>query len=86
MVTERNSIVTVCFLCVIAQVLYDDLAEKLTVSRSAIAKWETDKWLPDISVEYLLDDGSKLDLAVVRKSINLAGFLDKTINVRNKKK
>lgn len=76
----------------------EELAEKLAVSRSAIAKWETDKGLPDInnlkmisqilnvSIDYLLDDGSKLDLAVVKKPINLADFSDKTINVRNKKK
>ena len=26
----------------------EQLAEKMTVSRSAIAKWETDKGLPDV--------------------------------------
>ena len=47
----------------------DQLAEKLCVSRSAVAKWESDKGMPDIenlkaissllnvSVDYLLDDG-----------------------------
>ena len=76
----------------------EELAEKLAVSRSAIAKWETDKGLPDInnlkmisqilnvSIDYLLDDGSKLNLVVVRKPINLADFSDKNINVLNKKK
>lgn len=27
----------------------EELAEKLAVSRSAVAKWETDKGMPDIS-------------------------------------
>ena len=76
----------------------EELAEKLAVSRSAIAKWETDKGLPDInnlkaisqilniSIDYLLDDGSKLDLAVVRKAINLTEYSDKAITLLNKKK
>lgn len=76
----------------------EELAEKLAVSRSAIAKWETNKGMPDInnlkiiaqilnvSIDYLLDDGCKLDLSVVRKSINLADYSDKTINILNKKK
>ena len=46
----------------------EQLAEKLSVSRSAIAKWETDKGLPDlgnlkilarllnVSVDHLLDE------------------------------
>ena len=76
----------------------EELAEKLAVSRSAIAKWETNKGMPDInnlkiiaqilnvSIDYLLDDGCKLDLSVVRKSINLADYSNKTINILNKKK
>lgn len=51
----------------------------MCVSRSAVAKWETDKGLPDVdslkaiaklldvSVDYLLDDESVLDLSVVRE-------------------
>ena len=47
----------------------EQLSEKLCVSRSAIAKWESDKGMPDIenlkaissllsvSIDYLLDDG-----------------------------
>ena len=47
------------------------LAEKMSVSRSAIAKWENDKGMPDvnnlkaiaqllnISIDYLLDDDEK---------------------------
>ena len=46
----------------------EQLAEKMSVSRSAIAKWETDKGLPDVgnlkilarllnvSVDHLLDE------------------------------
>ena len=64
----------------------EQLAEKLNVSRSAIAKWETDKGLPDVenlkaisqmlnvSIDYLLDDGTSLDKAVIREPINLANY------------
>lgn len=50
----------------------EQLAEKMSVSRSAIAKWETDKGIPDVnnlkvmsqllgvSIDYLLDDGEKI--------------------------
>ena len=76
----------------------EELAEKLSVSRSAVAKWETDKGIPDInnlkyisqvlnvSIDYLLDDGKMLDLSVIKKSINLSDYTDKKINVINKKK
>lgn len=62
------------------------LAEKLCVSRSAIAKWETDKGMPDvenlkmlsrllnISVDSLLDDSAEAKSAVIRESINLAAY------------
>lgn len=62
------------------------LAEKLCVSRSAIAKWETDKGMPDVenlkylsrllnvSVDYLLSDDDGIDLAVIRESYQLAAF------------
>jgi transcriptional regulator with XRE-family HTH domain len=76
----------------------EQLAETLAVSRSAIAKWETDKGMPDInnlkaisqvlnvSIEYLLDDGTTLDLSVVRKTIHLADYTDKKITILNKKR
>jgi len=60
----------------------EQLAERMCVSRSAIAKWETDKGLPDIenlkavsrhlgiSVDSLLDD--ETESAVVRKPYNLS--------------
>ena len=47
----------------------EQLADKMAISRSAIAKWESNKGLPDVdnlkvlakllnvSVDYLLDDG-----------------------------
>ena len=61
----------------------EQLAEKMTVSRSAIAKWETDKGLPDVdnlkalaqllnvSVDYLLDGGGTVDVQVIREAYNL---------------
>lgn len=66
----------------------DELATKLLVSRAAIAKWETDRGLPDIanlraiaevvgvSVDYLLDDGNTLDFSVMKKAIDLTKFGD----------
>lgn len=62
----------------------EQLAEKMCVSRSAIAKWETDKGMPDIenlkvlsrllnvSVDTLLDDSKQIDTSVLRESYNLA--------------
>ncbi len=62
--------------CALSQ---EQLAEKLCVSRSAIAKWETDKGTPDIenlkaissllnvSIDYLLDDGEKEITEIVTK-------------------
>lgn len=64
----------------------EQLAEKMTVSRSAIAKWETDKGIPDIenlkalarllnvSVDYLLDDGGAVDVQVIREAYNLSDY------------
>ena len=63
----------------------EQLAEKLSVSRSAIAKWETDKGLPDVgnlkilarllnvSVDYLLDE-TKTAEPVFRESYNPASY------------
>jgi transcriptional regulator with XRE-family HTH domain len=62
----------------------NELANKLTVSRAAIAKWESDRGMPDVtnlkaiaealgvSIDYLLDDGSVLDLSVTKKAIDLS--------------
>ena len=64
----------------------EGLAEKLCVSRSAVAKWETDKGIPDVanlkaiskllnvSVDYLLDDEEVLDLQVIRESYDLSKY------------
>lgn len=62
------------------------LADKLCVSRSAIAKWETDKGLPDIgnlkllsrllcvSVDQLLDDGETDERPVIREYFQLSAY------------
>ena len=64
----------------------EQLAEKMNVSRSAVAKWETDKGLPDIdnlrylskllsvSVDYLIDDGEEVDSLVLREPYDLSAF------------
>lgn len=66
----------------------EELAGKLTVSRAAIAKWESDRGMPDItnlkalaaalnvSIDYLLDDGTALDLTVTKKAIDLRKYGD----------
>ena len=62
------------------------LAEKLAVSRSAIAKWETDKGLPDVgnlkllarllnvSVDHLLDDEKTAEEPVIREPYCLTAY------------
>ena len=64
----------------------EELAELIGVSRAAVAKWETDKGLPDIenlkaaaglldvSIDYLLDDGGSIDLCVTKKAIDLKKY------------
>lgn len=64
----------------------EQLAEKMCVSRSAIAKWETDKGLPDIenlktlsrmlsvSVDVLLDDSEAAEIPTVRETYVLASY------------
>ena len=66
----------------------EELADILTVSRAAVAKWESDRGMPEVtnlkviaetlnvSVDYLLDDGSELDLSVTKKAIDLSKFGD----------
>lgn len=61
----------------------EQLAEKLCVSRAAVAKWETDKGTPDImnlkaisklldtSIDSLLDDGQETDFLVTREPVDL---------------
>ena len=64
----------------------EQLAEKMSVSRSAVAKWETDKGLPDVgnlkilarllsvSVDQLLDDTDATDELVIREAYSLAAY------------
>ena len=64
----------------------EQLAERLSVSRSAIAKWETDKGLPDVgnlkilarilnvSVDYLLDETQTAADPVIRDPYQLAAY------------
>lgn len=64
----------------------EQLAEKLAVSRSAVAKWESDNGLPDVenlkslavllnvSIDYLLDDGKEIDCDAIRESYNLSEY------------
>ena len=64
----------------------EQLAEKMSVSRSAVAKWETDKGLPDVgnlktlarllnaSVDQLLDEGQPADASVIRENYNLDAY------------
>lgn len=60
----------------------EQMAEKLCVSRAAVAKWETDKGIPDImnlkaiaklldtSIDYLVDDGMEMDFRVTKETVN----------------
>ena len=64
----------------------EQLAEKMAVSRSAVAKWEAKNGLPDVdnlkalaqllnvSVDYLLDDGEVIDEVVMREPYNLSDY------------
>ena len=69
-----------------AKMSQEELAAKVFVSRSAIAKWETNRGMPDlenlkaisfalnVSIDYLLDDGSTLDLSVMREAIDISKY------------
>lgn len=62
------------------------LAEKLSVSRQAITKWETGSGMPDIenlraistllgvSIDYLLDNDASMDRTLIRESFDLAAY------------
>lgn len=64
----------------------EDLSKKLGISRSAVAKWECDKGIPDIdnlkmlsqlldvSIDYLLDNGETPDKAVIKEPIDLSKY------------
>lgn len=64
----------------------EQFAEKLSVSRSAVAKWESDKGMPDvnnlkviaqllgISIDYLLDEDEKLCFSETKEPIDLDSY------------
>ena len=64
----------------------EQLAEKMAISRSAVAKWEANNGLPDVdnlkalaqllnvSIDYLLDDGEVIDEVVMREPYNLSDY------------
>ena len=76
----------------------EQFAEKLCVSRSAVAKWETDKGTPDIenlkaissllnvSIDYLLDDGEKHDCVQLLTDYEIScGYFEKSVLPAHKK-
>ena len=74
----------------------EQFAEKMSVSRSAIAKWESDKGMPDVnnlkvmaqlldvSLDYLLDEDEKLSFNETKEAVDLDSF-EVTGNCRDKK-
>lgn len=74
----------------------EQLAEKLSVSRSAVAKWEADNGMPDVnnlkamavllntSIDYLLDEDEKITFNETREPIELESY-EKTGKCRDKK-
>lgn len=69
-----------------ASLSQEQLAERLGVSRSAVAKWETDNGIPDVgnlkviaqlldvSIDYLLDDSEGMDVLVLREPYDLSAY------------
>jgi Predicted transcriptional regulators len=74
----------------------EQFAEKMSVSRSAVAKWETDKGMPDVnnlkvmaqllnvSVDYLLDDDENITFNELKEAIDLNDY-EKTGKCRDKR-
>lgn len=74
----------------------EQFAEKMNVSRSAVAKWETDKGMPDVnnlkvmaqllnvSVDYLLDEEEKICFNAIKEAINLDEY-EKSGKCRDKR-
>lgn len=64
----------------------DEMAKKLCVSRQAVTKWESDLGIPDIinlkaisklldvSIDFLLDDGTVQKSVVFKEAINLKNY------------
>ena len=79
-----------------AKLSQEEFAEKIGVSRSAIAKWESDRGMPDvenlkviasllnISIDYLLDDDNRISFNETREAIDLDSYM-KTGKCRDKK-
>lgn len=73
----------------------EQLAEKMSVSRSAVAKWETNKGMPDIenlksmaqllnvSIDYLLNEENTIDFSEIKEPIVLDDY-KKTGKCRSK--
>ncbi len=74
----------------------EQFAVKMNVSRSAVAKWESDKGMPDVSnlkvmsqllnvsLDFLLDEDEKLSLNEIREPIDLDSY-EKHGKCRNRK-
>lgn len=74
----------------------EQLAERLSVSRSAVAKWENDNGMPDVdnlkamaalldtSIDYLLDEDEKLTFNEIKEAIDLKSC-EKTGKCRSRK-
>jgi transcriptional regulator with XRE-family HTH domain len=79
-----------------ANLSQEEFARKAGVSRSAVAKWESDRGMPDvenlkviasllnISLDYLLDDDGRLTFNETREPIDLESYM-KTGKCRDKK-
>lgn len=79
-----------------ANLSQEEFARKAGVSRSAVAKWESDRGMPDvenlkviasllnISLDYLLGDDSRLTFNETREPIDLESYM-KTGKCRDKK-
>ena len=79
-----------------AKLSQEEFAEKVGVSRSAVAKWESDRGIPDvdnlkviasllkISIDYLLDEDTRLTFNEIKEPIDLDSFT-KTEKCRDKK-
>ena len=64
----------------------EQFAEKMSVSRSAVAKWESDRGMPDVnnlkvmaqlldvSVDFLLDEDEKLSFNETKEAVDLEAF------------
>jgi transcriptional regulator with XRE-family HTH domain len=79
-----------------ANLSQEEFARKAGVSRSAVAKWESDRGMPDvenlkviasllnISPDYLLDDDGRLTFNETREPVDLESYM-KTGKCRDKK-